>query len=101
MKDTLLAAGLLALASGGMAAAAEVQTKIEVGGLFCPSCGYIAGEAMQSVESVEIVGYIRGQSYDTAIFVVKYDDTKATPAQITEAVFGYGYEAKVVEDANS
>jgi periplasmic mercuric ion binding protein len=101
MKKTLLAASFVVLATGGMAIAAEVQSKIEVSGLFCPSCTYIAGTAMKSVESVEIVGFAENSRNQTAVFVVSYDDEKATPALITEAVAGYGYEAKVLTDTGS
>ncbi|MFQ5623051.1 MAG: periplasmic mercury ion-binding protein [Paracoccaceae bacterium] len=102
MKKTLFAAGLLALASGGFAVAGEQQARISVGGLFCGSCAYIAAEAMKSVDdSVEIVKFIRGDTYDTAVYVVSYDDANATPSSIADAVVSYGYPAQVVANSSS
>ena len=46
MRKTLIALGI-ALLSAGAASAEERQARIEVSGLWCPSCSYIVGEALR------------------------------------------------------
>ena len=97
---TLLTAAVLLLAAS-VAQAAEKTASIFVSGLFCPSCGYIVGSAMKSVASVEIVEFNESDDKTTAVYVVKFDDEQASPEQIVEAVLDYGYEAKLVDAADS
>jgi len=95
MKRLFLTAALLVLSASTTAFAEQKQASIEVGGLTCPSCYYIAGKAMLSVTSVAIVKFIEGKN-ETAIYIVSYDDQAATPELIVKAVLGYGYPAKVL-----
>ena len=87
---------VLFLASAGIAAAAEQEARIEVSGLFCPSCSYIAGEALERAASVEVVDRIPSDDGETAIYVVTYDDTQTTIDQIVTQPVSFGYEAQLV-----
>ncbi len=95
MKRIILGAALIVLLFIPFAFAAEKQVSLEVGGLTCPSCFYIAGKAMLSVSSVKILQFIEGKN-ETALYIVSYDDEAATPELIVKAVMGYGYPAKLV-----
>lgn len=90
----ILFAGLLI---SGAASATERAARIEVGGLTCPSCPYIAAEAVESVESVTI---IEGE-YDPAaakiVFLVSYDDAVTSPETVAAAPKQYGYPGRVLE----
>ncbi|MBL4750170.1 MAG: hypothetical protein JKX71_06245 [Amylibacter sp.] len=86
-----------ALLSTTAAFAAEQQAKIEVSGLTCPSCPYIAAEAISSVDSVQIVDGAYDAAAQTAIFVVSYDDAVTTPQVIADAPDEYGYPGVVLE----
>jgi mercuric ion binding protein len=94
---------LLATVSMGLLAAttvfaAEQQTKIEVSGLTCPSCPYIAAEAIKSINSTQIVDGTYDEATQTATFVVSYDDSLTTPEEIADAPDEYGYMGIVLED---
>ena len=65
-------------------------------GLFCPSCSYIAGEALERAASVEVVDQIPSDDGATAIYVVTYDDAKTTLDEIVEQPVSFGYEAQLV-----
>ena len=81
MKSFTYAAGLLLLTP--LAALADPQeAHIEVSGLYCPSCSYIAGESLAKAESVEVIEYIPGETDSTATYVVTYDDSVTTLAEI-------------------
>jgi mercuric ion binding protein len=81
--------------------AAEQQTKIEVSGLTCPSCPYIAADAISSIDSVQIVNGSYDATAQTAIFVVSYDDAVTTPKAIADASGEYGYPGVVLESQAS
>ena len=100
MKQLFLATSLVVLSATTAVFAAEKQVSIEVGGLTCPSCFYIAGRAMLSVNSVAIVKFTEGKN-DTAVYIVSYDDQSTAANMIVKAVLGYGYPAKLVEIPNS
>lgn len=97
---TFLTAAVLALAAT-VAQAGEKTANIFVSGLFCPSCGYIVGSAMKSVASVEILEFKESDDKSTAVYRVKFDDDQASAEQIVEAVFDYGYEARLMDEAES
>ena len=86
--------------AGGAAWAAEQQARIEVSELFCPSCPYIAAEAVRSVESVDIVAGDYDQDAETIVFLVTYDDAITTPEEIAEAPMQYGYPGRVLDLAS-
>lgn len=101
MKTLTYTWGLMLLASG-TAFADQQRASIEVTGLYCPSCSYIAGEALEQAASVEIIDQIPGETGDTAVYVVTYDDAATTLAEIVAKPVSYGYEAALVsDDSNS
>lgn len=81
--------------------AAEQQAKIEVSGLTCPSCPYIAAEAISSIDSVQIVDGAYDEAAQIATFVVSYDDAVTTPKAIADASDEYGYPGRVLENKAS
>lgn len=93
----VIAAGLIALAAGA-AQAEERRALIEVAGLYCASCPYIAAQALQSVESVRIAGGIYDPQAQMARFVVIYDDALTTPRDLAAIPTQYGYPARVLPD---
>jgi mercuric ion binding protein len=95
MKNSVIAVALL-LATTGIAAAGEQEARIEVSGLFCPSCSYIAGEALERAASVKIVDQIPSETGDTAVYVVTYDDTQTNVDEIVAQPVSFGYEAQLV-----
>lgn len=95
MKNPAIAIALL-LATAGIAAAAEQEARIEVSGLFCPSCSYIAGEALERAASVEVVDQIPGDAGNTAVYVVSYDDAQTSLDEVLAQPVSFGYEAKLV-----
>ncbi|VAW19934.1 hypothetical protein MNBD_ALPHA12-2111 [hydrothermal vent metagenome] len=95
MKRIIISIALFFMFLVPNAFAAQKQVSLEVGGLTCPSCFYIAGKAMLSVTSVQILKFIEGKN-QTAVYVVSYDDEAAEPELIVKAVIGYGYPAKIV-----
>ena len=95
MKRMILGAALIVMLASTAAFAEQKQASIEVGGLTCPSCFYIAGKAMLSVESVAIVKFIEGKN-QSAVYIVSYDDQATSAQMIVKAVLGYGYPAEIV-----
>ncbi len=90
-----LSAGLALV--GGAALAAERTVNIEVTGLYCSSCPYIASQAIQAVDSATITGGFYDADKQMAQFVVQYDDEKASVEQLLQATMKYGYPASVVK----
>lgn len=93
---TTILAGLLV---AGAALSAERKVKIEVTELFCPSCPYIAAQAVESVDSAKIVDGMYDAQAQLAQFVVSYDDTQTTPEEIAAAPKQYGYPGRILEYA--
>ncbi|RMF39381.1 MAG: hypothetical protein D6754_05535 [Alphaproteobacteria bacterium] len=97
MKATLLAT-TLALLLPAAAGAEERTATLEVTGLYCASCPYIAAQAITSIPSADIVGGYYDPQAQLAHFVVRYDDAKATLDQLIAAPAQYGYPARRIED---
>ena len=95
-----LTLSLLGFLAATGAQAAERQASIEVSELFCPSCPYIAADAVKSIESVEIIQGDYDQDAETIVFLVSYDDAITTPEAIAEAPLQYGYPGRVLDDAS-
>ncbi len=95
-----LALSMLGLFAASIVQAAERQASIEVSELFCPSCPYIAADAVKSIESVEIIQGDYDQDAETIVFLVSYDDAITTPEAIAEAPLQYGYPGRVLDDAS-
>ncbi|MBL4642841.1 MAG: hypothetical protein JKY44_04530 [Flavobacteriaceae bacterium] len=93
--NTVFAVAVLSLASG-TASAEQRTTNIEVSGLYCSSCPYIAAGAINAVKSAEITDGSYNQNNQTAQFVVSYDDAITTPNVIAKSTSDYGYEGKVI-----
>ncbi len=84
-----------------LADAAEQKARIAVGELSCPSCVYIASNAMKQIPTVSIDEFREGENWWEGTFYVTYDDASATPQMIADAVMGYGYPASVAADDGS
>lgn len=90
-----------ALLAGGALQAAERQARIEVSGMSCPSCPYIAAEAIRSVASVEILEGDYDPAAQIIVFLVRFDDAVTSAEAIAEAPFDYGYPGRVLDAAES
>ena len=86
--------------TAGMASAEERQARIEVSGLWCPSCSYIVGEALQKSQSVEIVEFEGNDSGDAGVYTITFDDALTTLDEIVAQPAAYGYSAVLLEDAS-
>lgn len=99
MRKTLIALGLTLL-SAGAASAEERQARIEVNGLWCPSCSYIVGEALQKSASVEIVAFEEHESGASGVYTITFDDALTNIDEIVAQPAAYGYSAVLLEDAS-
>jgi len=97
MKHLTISA-MIWLAATGAAMAESREARIEVSGLYCPSCSYIVAEALKQAPSVDLIDLILGATADTAIYVVIYDDTQTSLENIIAQPIGYGYEARLAPD---
>ena len=95
-----LTALCIALLSAGSAAAEERQARIEVSGLWCPSCSYIVGEAFQKSASVEILEFEEHDSGESGIYTITFDDALTNIDEIVAQPKAYGYSAVLLEDAS-
>lgn len=98
MKYVMLS--LLGLFAATVAQAAERQASIEVSELSCPSCPYIAADAVKSINSVEIIKDDYDEAAGKIVFLVRYDDAVTTPEAIAAAPMEYGYPGRVLDDAS-
>ncbi len=99
MRKTLVTIGT-ALLLAGATSAEERQARIEVSGLWCPSCSYIVGEAFQKSASVEIVAFAGHESGESGIYTITFDDALTSIDQIVAQPSAYGYTAVLIEDAS-
>lgn len=99
MRKTLIALGLTVMAAAA-ASAEERQARIEVSGLWCPSCSYIVGEALQKSQSVEILEFDENDSGDAGVYTITFDDAMTTLDEIVAQPTAYGYVAVLLEDAS-
>lgn len=95
MRNFAIAIGL-GLLSSSAAIAEEKIAEVEVGGLWCPSCSFIVGEALEMSESLEIVGFWQGDTDETAVYVVTFDDALTSVDEIVSGPSKYGYTANVL-----
>jgi mercuric ion binding protein len=89
----------ITLLAPGALAAAEQTVRIEVTGLFCASCPYIAAQAITAISSAKITDGFYDADRELAQFVVQFDDEVTTLQAIVQATDEYGYPAKIVEPA--
>lgn len=99
MRKTLIALGLTVMAAAA-ASAEERQARIEVSGLWCPSCSYIVGEALQKSQSVEILEFDENDSGDAGVYTITFDDAMTTIEEIVAQPTAFGYVAVLLEDAS-
>lgn len=97
MKRTAMS--LAALLAATAVQAAEQQVRIEVTGLSCPSCPYIAASALRSVESVDILEADYDEAAQSAVYLLSYDDAVTTPDAIAGAPMEFGYPGRVLDAA--
>jgi len=98
MKRRIYAlAAVFAASFPGLALAAQQSTVIEVSGLYCASCPYIAAQAIMAVPSANIVDGYYDPKAQIAQFVVEYDDASATLVQLISATSDYGYPAHQID----
>jgi mercuric ion binding protein len=95
MQRLLLTLGLaFAAASAG---AAERVARIDVSGLYCPSCSYIAGEAMKrAADGVEIVSFEEQGDGSTAVYPVRFDDAVVGAEEIAAQPAKFGYAGRLL-----
>jgi len=91
------ALSLAAVFIASAASAAEQRLSLEVSGLTCPSCPYIAASALRAVDTVQIVETAYDVTTQQAVFVLSYDDAVTTPEAIANATSAYGYPARLLE----
>ena len=87
---------LTALVVSSPAVADIQQIRIEVGGLWCGSCFYIAGKSMDRIAGVDVLAVILADQDMTAIYVVAYDDTVITPDAIAALPASNGFPARIL-----
>lgn len=100
MRKTLIALGMTLL-SAGAASAEERQARIEVSGLWCPSCSYIVGEALQKSTSVEIVSFEEHEGGASGVYTITFDGTQTALEEIVAQPAAYGYDAVLLDDASN
>ncbi len=97
MKNVLYSfATAAAFFGAGPALAAEQTATIEVTGLWCSSCPYIAAQAVTDLPSAEIIDGFYDPKLQLAQFVVQFDDEMTTLAAVVGATEEYGYPASLV-----
>ena len=74
MKNILPGALALSVLFAAPASAAEQVVRLEVGGLTCPSCSFIVGNSLKSVESVVIEDFVEGKDASEGVYTVRFDD---------------------------
>ncbi len=97
MKNNLSGALALSVLFAAPAFAAEQVVRLEVGGLTCPSCSFIVGHSLKSVESVIIEDFVEGEDASGGLFTVRFDDEVASPEELIAAVEKNGYTAALLE----
>ena len=95
MRKLVLTIGFMALASGP-ALADEQRAQIEVSGLWCPSCSFIVGEALQKSVSVEIEQFAAAEDGASGVYTITFDDALTTVEEIAAQPLEYGYTAVVL-----
>ncbi|WP_298498569.1 periplasmic mercury ion-binding protein [uncultured Maritimibacter sp.] len=99
MREIFLAFAVT-LMTAGIASAEERQARIEVSGLWCPSCSYIVGEAFQKSASVEILDFEEHDSGESGVYTITFDDALTTLDEIVAQPAAYGYSAVLLDDAS-
>ncbi|ETW10775.1 Periplasmic mercury ion-binding protein [Roseivivax marinus] len=95
--------GILALSTliAAPAFAAEQVVRLEVGGLTCPSCSFIVGNSLKSVESVVIEDFAEGKAASKGLYTVRFDDEATSTDALIAAVEENGYPAALLANPMS
>jgi|TARA_A100001391_G_scaffold87590_3_gene58049 mercuric ion binding protein len=97
MKNILPGALALSVLFAAPASAAEQVVRLEVGGLTCPSCSFIVGNSLKSVESVVIEDFVEGKDASEGVYTVRFDDEITSTDALIAAVEKNGYPAALLE----
>lgn len=97
MKSLLPGALALTTLISAPAFAAEQVIRLEVGGLTCPSCSFIVGNSLKSVESVVIEDFVEGEDANEGLYTVRFDDAVTSADALIAAVEKNGYPATLFE----
>ena len=95
MRKLIFTLGFMTLATGP-ALAAEQQARIEVSGLWCPSCAFIVGEALQKTASVKIAEFAAAEDGASGVYTITFDDALTNVEEIAAQPLEYGYTAVVL-----
>ena len=98
MRNILSGALALSALFAAPAFAAEQVVRLEVGGLTCPSCSFIVGNSLKSVESVVIEDFVEGEDPSEGLYTVRFDDEITSTDALIAAVEENGYPAALLED---
>lgn len=98
MKSHLLGALALTILISAPAFAAEQVVRLEVGGLTCPSCSFIVGSSLKSIESVVIEDFVEGEDASKGLYTVRFDDEVTSTDALIAVVQENGYPAAFLED---
>jgi mercuric ion binding protein len=97
MKFLLPGALALTTLISAPAFAAEQVVRLEVSGLTCPSCSFIVGNSLKSVESVVIEDFVEGEDASVGLYTVRFDDEVTSTDALIAAVEENGYPAALLE----
>ena len=97
MKFLLPGALALTTLISAPAFAAEQVVRLEVSGLTCPSCSFIVGNSLKSVESVVIEDFVEGEDASVGLYTVRFDDEVTSTDALIAAVEENGYPAALPE----
>ncbi|WIY25726.1 heavy-metal-associated domain-containing protein [Parasedimentitalea psychrophila] len=97
MKNLLIPTLMAACFAGG-ALAEQRQATIEVSELTCPSCPYIAAQAVSAVDLVVIVDGVYDDAAQSVVFELTYDTEITTLAEIASASEQFGYPGRVLQN---
>ena len=100
MKQTFMTLAVLLLATGATHAE-ERKARIEVTGLWCPSCSYIVGEALQKSESVEILNFQEHEDGRSGVYTITFYDAVTDMEEIVAQPATYGYTAVLLDDGSN
>ena len=98
MRSHLLGALALNILISAPAFAAEQVVRLKVGGLTCPSCSFIVGSSLKSIESLVIEDFVEGDHASEGLYTVRFDDEFTSTDALIAVVEENGYPAALVED---
>ncbi|MGR3590773.1 MAG: periplasmic mercury ion-binding protein [Limimaricola soesokkakensis] len=97
MRNILSGAVALFALFATPAFAAEQVVRLEVGGLTCPSCSFIVGSSLKSLESVVIEDFAEGENPSEGLYTVRFDDKITSTDALIAVIEENGYPAALLE----